>query len=408
MCAQVEVTKKEKKPIPLSTNFAVAHAVKDLDVDIVSVFPITPQTLAVEKIAEFIADGELDAEMIHTESEHSAASALWGAAVAGARAFTTTSSQGLALMHEVLHAISGARVPVVMGVAHRALSVPISIWNDQSDLFGGAERASWGIIFVSSAQEAYDTIIQAYRIAEDPRVVLPVMVCYDGFLLSHTFEPVVVEDREEVLKYAPKKKWGQKTWYVLDPDNPVSMGTLASPNLYYEYKYQQVLAMREMLKVIEEADKEFGKMFGRSYGIEKPYMLEDAEIALVANSAYAATLRGVVDKLRAEGMKVGLLEIRVYRPFPYELIKKLLANVEVVGVIDRAIDYGLQYEGPMFNAIASAYINDDERPKMVSFVAGIGQRTMLIEDFVNLYKKLDHIKKTGEVPKRTIFYGVRE
>lgn len=398
---------KERKPIPLNTNFAVAHAAKDVDVDVVSAYPITPQTLAIELISEFIAKGELDAEMIHAESEHSAASGLLGAAAMGARTFTTTASQGLALMHEVLYAISGLRLPTVMGVACRALSAPISIWNDQSDVFGSRD-CGWVMVFVSSAQEAYDSVIMSYRLAEDPRVLLPVMVIYDGFLMSHTMEPVIVEGRERALRFAPKKKWGEKTWRILDPDNPVTMGAVGTPEYYYEFKYQQVQAMRNALKVAEEVEREFCKEFGRCYGIVKTYKLEDAEIALVANGAYASTLRTVVDKLRAEGMKAGLLDLRYYRPFPAEHIKEALRNVEVVGIIDRSISYGLQYEGPLFNEFSGMYANEDEKPKLVSFVAGIGQRAMFIDDFVNLYKKLDHVRRTGEVPKATIFYGVRE
>ncbi|MEB3755636.1 MAG: ferredoxin oxidoreductase, partial [Desulfurococcales archaeon] len=222
-----ETEKSLRKPKPMSTNSAIATAVRDLDVDVVSAYPITPQTTVVEKIAEYIANGELDAEMIHVESEHSALSAAIGSAAAGARSFTATASQGLALMHEILHIASGGRVPVVMSVATRALSAPISIWNDHSDVMN-ARDSGWIIAFVSSAQEAYDTVIQAFKVAEDPEVLLPFMVVYDGYLMSHTMEPVVTEDREKVLAYAPKRDYP----YKLDPQKPLTIGTITDPNWY--------------------------------------------------------------------------------------------------------------------------------------------------------------------------------
>jgi len=247
-----------KRPIPLSTNYAVAYAVKDLDVDVVAAYPITPQTTVVEKISEFVANGELDAEFIHVESEHSAMSATIAAALTGARAFTATASQGLALMHEMLYIAAGLRAPVVMSVAMRALSAPISIWNDQSDVFGSRD-SGWVIYFAHTAQEAYDTLIQAYRLAEDPDVLLPVMVAYDGYVMSHTTEPVVTESRSEVLKFAPKRPYP----YRLNPDKPVTIGAIVPPEYLYEIKYQNVKAMEGVRQAVRQVLRGHGVLHVR-------------------------------------------------------------------------------------------------------------------------------------------------
>lgn len=399
--SELRAVQEAKKPRPLSTNSAIAHAVKDLDVDVVSAYPITPQTTVVEKIAEFIADGLLEAEMIHVESEHSALSAAIAASLAGARAFTATASQGLELMHEILHIASGLRTPLVMSVAMRALSAPISIWNDQSDVMN-ARDTGWVIYFVSSAQEAYDTVIQAYRVAEDSDVLLPVMVAYDGFVMSHTMEPVVTEDSSLVLKYAPKRPFP----YKLDPDKPVTIGTLAGPEWYYEIKYQNVKAMEKTLDKAREADEEFRKTFGRGYGVVECFLCDDAEALILANSSYAATLRAVLPRVRKEGLKVGLLRLRLYRPFPEKEIVDLLENAKSLLVIDRAISYGAPYQGPLANELAGLILKHDLSVNLVSVVAGIGQRRMVDDDFIKLARLAWDARtvRYGE----TIFYGVRE
>ncbi|MEM0112622.1 MAG: ferredoxin oxidoreductase, partial [Fervidicoccaceae archaeon] len=252
------VIERRKEMKALSTNKAVAEAVKDSDVDVVAAYPITPQTTVVERIAELIGEGQLEAEIIHVESEHSALSAVIGASAVGARVFTATASQGLALMHEVLHITSGLRLPVVMSVAMRSLSAPISIFNDHSDVMNQRD-SGWIMIFASTAQEAYDSIIQAYRIAENPEVLLPVMVTYDGYLMSHTIEPVEVLGKYVSEEYIPKKQ----TWNVLDPDKPITMGTITSPDYYYEFKYSQAVALEGSLPHIIKADEDFRKLYGR-------------------------------------------------------------------------------------------------------------------------------------------------
>ncbi len=391
-----------KKKLALSSNYAVAYAVKALDVDVIAAYPITPQTHVVEKLSEFAANGEINAEMIHVESEHSALSAVIGASAAGARVFTATASQGLALMHEVLHIASGMRLPIVMSIATRALSAPISIWNDYSDVMN-ARDTGWVIYFTSSAQETHDTVIQAYRVAENPNVHLPVMVAYDGYIMSHTVEPVEVVEKEDALRYAPKKV----TWPRLDPDNPVTMGTITSPDWYYEFKYQQVMAMREALKAAEEADRVFGEMFGRSYGVAEGFMLEDAEVALITMGAFANTAKVAAVEARKQGVKAGVLRLRLYRPFPKEKIVEMLSNVSAVGVVDKAISFGAPVEGPVFNEVAGAFYSSDHRPVLASFIAGIGQRTVLVDDFVSMFKKLQEYAKTGRGPGESIYVGVR-
>ncbi len=401
VAAEERLHVERKKPRPLSTNSAIAHAVKDLDVDVVAAYPITPQTTVVEKIAEFIADGELEAEMVHVESEHSALSATVAAALTGARAFTATASQGLELMHEILHIASGLRAPIVMSVAMRALSAPISIWNDHSDVMN-ARDTGWIIFFVSSAQEAYDTVIQGYRIAEDSDVLLPVMVAYDGYVMSHTMEPVVTEDRDSVLAYAPKRSFP----YKLDPEKPVTLGALADPDWYYEIKYQIVEAMRRALGKAREADEEFGRRFGRKYGLVECYMCEDAKSLIVAASSYAATLKAVLPRAWEEGVKVGLLRLRLYRPFPEDLVVDALSRVDSVLVIDRAISYGAPYQGPLANEFSGLILKHGLGVNLVSVVAGIGQRRMVDDDFLKL-ARLAWEARTVRKPE-TIFYGVRK
>jgi len=390
--------------LALTTNYAVAHAAKDSDVDVVAAYPITPSTPAAEKLAEFVANGEMDAEYIHVESEHSAASALVGASATGARSFTVTASQGLVYMAEVLYIASGLRLPIVLGVASRALSAPLSIWGDMHDI---AVLRDAGIVtyFVSSAQEAYDTVIQAFKVAEDPRVHLPAIVDYDGFVLSHVTEPVETLEKEEVLKYIPKKI----TWNTLNPKHPISMGTVGDPDWYYEFKYQQQVAMENALKVAEEADKEFGKAFGRSYGIVEPFMMDDAEVAVIAYGAHAGTAKVAVERARKEGKKVGLIRLRLWRPFPVPHMRKLLDNVSVVGVLDRAMSLGAPRQGPVALDVMAMYASDPQNaPKMASYTIGIGQRDVRVEDILTVIDQLLEFAKGKEVPEKTVPIGLRE
>ena len=391
------------KRLPLSTNYAVAYAVKDLDVDVVSAYPITPQTTVVEKIAEFIANGELDAEMIHVESEHSALSAAAGASATGARAFTATASQGLELMHEILHIVSGLRLPVVMTIATRALSAPISIWNDYSDLMNTRD-ASWITLIASSAQETYDAVVQAYKVAEDPEILLPAMVAYDGYIMSHTYEPVLVpEDPSIVREFAPKNYDRLK----LDPDRPMTFGTIADPNWYYEFKYQQVEAMMRALKKIEEVNNEFYRVFGRRYSHIETCCIEDADIIFLTYGGIYGTFLETVRAMKGNGRRVGVARLRTWRPFPAEDIVKTLGHAKLVVVADRAISYGARIAGPVALEVMSTFYGDPDAPQVMSLIVGIGQRRVTEKTVAEIADYAFKVLERGRIPRESLYWGVR-
>ncbi|GAY25790.1 pyruvate ferredoxin oxidoreductase, alpha subunit [Desulfurococcaceae archaeon AG1] len=385
----------------LNSNYAAAYAVRDADVDVISAYPITPQTGVVEKLSEMIAEGELDAEMIHVESEHSALSAIIGASAVGARVFTATSSQGLEYMHEVLHIASGMRLPLVMAIATRALSAPISIWNDYSDLMN-VRDTSWITFIASTAQEVYDSIIEAYMVSEDPRILLPSIVAYDGFWMSHTYEPLYIpEDRKTVLEMLPRRPR-----YTLDPDNPITMGSIVNPDWYYEIKYQQVEAMKEAYRVIREADAKIEENLGRVYKPVESYLAEDSEILVLTYGGIYGTLQTAVDLLRSEGLKVGALRLRLWRPFPARDLKTLVEDAKTLIVVDRAISYGASIEGPVALETIAALYREGLYPTIASFIAGIGGRPVSEDDF------RDMVKKALELGERalkigSIHWGVR-
>jgi len=393
-----------RRRVAAKGNFAVAMAVRDVDIDVAAIYPITPQVQIAEKITEYVANEELDAEVIHVESEHSAMSAVVAAAATGARVFTATASQGLEFMHEMLYIASGLRQPVVMALTTRALSAPINIWNDYSDAFGMRDTG-WIMIFSENVQEAYDNVVQAYRIAEHPDVLLPVVVTLDGYILSHTVEPLEPLGREEALRFAPKRRYGYRP--TLNPDMPMSFGVVGVPAWYHEIKYQQVRAMRESRRVIEETGREFGRRYGRSYGFIEEYMMDDAEVALVSLGATASLVKAAVNRLRKEGVKAGMVKIRVYRPFPAEELVKALENVEAVGTLNRAISYGGVVEDPLFMEVATALALRGIVKPMASFIHGMGGRDIFVRDIVAMYKKLMEHAKAGTSAKRTYFYGVK-
>jgi pyruvate ferredoxin oxidoreductase alpha subunit len=387
---------KTRKIEALTSNYAVAYAVKAADVDVIAVYPITPQTTIVEKLSEFVANGELNAELIHVESEHSALSAVVGAAAAGARVFTATSSQGLELAHEVLHIASGMRLPIVMAVPTRAVSAPISIHNDYGDVMN-ARDVGWVIYIAASAQEVYDTVIQAYRLAE--RVLLPVMVAYDGFLMSHTVEPVELNDEEEVRKFLPRSPRP----YTLNPKRPVTMGPLTSPDWYYEFKYQQVLALQEAYKTAKDVDAEYSRAFGRGYGVVEAYRMEDADYAIVTcGGAAYGNAKAAADLARERGIAAGVVRIRLYRPFPTADVLRAISGVKALAVLDRAIMFGGPAEGPLYRDLATAmYMSGLDKPA-VNIIHGIGQRTMYVEDLYKIYTMLRDGPR-----KEVVFMGVR-
>lgn len=369
---------------------AVAEAVKLCKPSVVAMYPITPQTHIVEKIADFVSDGVMDAELIDVESEHSAMAACIGAQATGVRTFTATSSQGLALMHEMLFIASGMRMPIVMAVANRALSAPINIWNDQSDSI--AERdAGWIQLYVESSQEALDTMIQAFRIAENKDVLLPVMVCLDGFTLSHVWEPVDMPVKARVSQFLPRYR---ALHAFLDPRKPMTIGPIGYPNVYMEFKKMQNDAMLNSIKVIREVNSAFRKKFRRGYGngLIDTYKLQGAHYAVAAMGTVCGTARVVVDRLRKEGMKVGLIKIRSYRPFPTEDILKAAKGLKGIAVIDRDISSG--YDGALYSDIKAAL--NKSSVKISGYIAGLGGRDITENHLRRVFNDIASGKETNQ------------
>jgi len=399
----------------LNGDEAVALAVKQSDVDVVAAYPITPQTIIVEKFSEYVANGEVETEYVCTESEHSAMAACLAASATGARVFTATASAGLALMHEMLFVTSGCRAPVVMAVANRALSAPINIHGDHSDSI--AERDSgWIQLYAENAQEVYDSVLQAFRIAEQVDVQLPIMIGLDGFTLSHTLENVQVLADDAVKKFVGTRQFpavltheGKTAPYKLDPDNPMTMGPLALPNYYFEFKRQQEEAMKNALKVIEQIHDEYAKISGRSYGdgLLEPYKLEDAEIAIVCLGSTAGTVKTVVDELRSKGVKAGLLRIRAYRPFPAERIAEALGKVKAVAVMDRSMSFGGN-GGALFHEVRHALYDLPTHPYVVNYIYGLGGRDTSPSQMRKIYQDLQKILHTKRVDDLIRYVGLRE
>jgi pyruvate ferredoxin oxidoreductase alpha subunit len=385
----------------LSGNYAVAYAVKQVDVDVIAAYPITPQTTMVEKLSEYVANGELNAEYVPVESEHSALSVVTAAAAAGARVFTSTSSQGLLLMHEILFITAALRLPVVMAVANRAVSAPINIWNDHSDAIDQRDTG-WIQIFAESSQEAYDTMIQAYRIAEDLRVRLPVMVNFDGYILTHTYEPVDTLPDEYVREFTPRIK----PPFRLHPDEPVSIGTLAPPDYYYEVKYQEINAIENSLPIIEEVTKKDGELSGRYDNVAEPSFVKDADVILITMGALSGTARYVVKELRKHGIKAGLIKLRVFRPFPAKILIDLIRDAKVVGVVDRAVSPGA-VGGPVFMEIAAAMKLFGVNVPLMNFIAGLGGRDVTSRDIKYMFDELQSVALTGKLKRFVYYVGLR-
>jgi len=401
--------------LALSGDEAVAYAVKQSDVDVVSAYPITPQTIIVERFSEYVHNGEVDTEFVCVESEHSALSMCLTASATGARVFTASGSAGLALMHEILYVTSGARAPVVMAIVNRALSGPINIHCDQSDSM--VERdAGWIQIYVENSQEAYDSTLQAFRIAEHHDLLLPTMVMLDAFFLSHTLESVNVLPDETVRKFVGTRKIplikghrGKLVPFKLDPENPITMGPLDLYDYYFEHKRQQEEAMQRAPQIIKEIHDEYARISGRKYGngLIEPYRLEDAEIAAVCLGSTAGTTKTVVDQLRTKGIKAGLLRLRTYRPYPVQDIINALENVKAVAVMDRSHSFGAS-GGPVFHEIRHTLYDASIRPHVVDYIYGLGGRDMPQKLIHEIYKDLQKIVKTKRVEKLVQFIGVRE
>ena len=379
----------------LSGNEAVAYAMKQINPDVMGAFPITPSTEIPQYFAQYVANGEVDTEYVTVESEHSSMSTCIGASAAGARAVIATSSCGLALMWELLYVASSSRLPVTLALVCRALTGPININNDHSDAMG-ARDAGWIQIFAENNQEAYDNYIQAMPISENPDVRLPIMVCQDGFITSHAVENIELETDEMVKnfvgEYNPEN-------YLLKHENPLAVGPYGVSPYYMEAKMAQVQAMKNAKKVILEVGKKFGDETGRYYGFFESYKLEDADSAVVIIGSSAGTARATVDKLRAEGRKVGMLKVRVFRPFPFEEIAEALSGVKAVAVMDKAESFSAA-GGPLFAETRSALYDLENRPKAINYVYGLGGRDFRVEDCEYIFDQLDEIiatGKTGEV-----------
>jgi len=382
-------------------NHIAGYAAKAARVQVVAAYPITPQSPVVEQIAEFVERGEMDAEYIRVESEHSAMTACIGAAAAGARTFTATSAQGLALMHEMLHWASGARLPIVMAVVNRAMAPPWTIWADFSDSLSQRDTG-WIQFYCASNQEIFDTVLQAYKLCENQQVLLPAMVCFEGFILSHTSMPVKIPDQEAIDDFLPPY---DPAW-VLDVDNPLSHGNMVSPEWYMEFRYFIQEAMDNAKRLIPEIDKEYGRRFGFEYGghIEQ-YRCEDADLVLLSMGTIGSEARIAVDNLRKQGVKVGSARLRVFRPFPREEIRRLVKDAQMVTAIDRQISFGI--EGPLFTEVKASLYGEQDRPLAAGFIAGLGGRDVTFHDVEKIAMKSFEWLKTGKVEEEVKWIGLR-
>ena len=386
----------------LSGNEATAIGMKQINPDVVAAFPITPSTEIPQYFCNFVSNGTVDTEFIAVESEHSSMSACIGAEAAGARAMTATSSNGLAYMWEMIYIASSLRLPIVMPLVNRAISGPLNIHNDHSDAMG-IRDSGWIMLFSENNQEAYDNLIMAHRIAEHKDVMLPLAICQDGFITSHSIENIeLIEDdkvKEFVGEYKPEH-------YLLNSKEPIAVGPMDLQSYLFEHKYQQNLAMKNAKNVILEVANDFEKLTGRKYNLFEEYKLDDCEIAIVCMNSTAGTTKSVIDNLREKGIKAGLLKIRVYRPFPAEEITKALSNVKAVAVLDKATSLST-CGGPLFTDIASAMYVNDSKSKLINYIYGIGGRDTTVKDIEKVYNDLIDIIKTDNIDNPYRYLGVK-
>ncbi|HEY5533251.1 MAG TPA: hypothetical protein VIK22_14775 [Candidatus Anoxymicrobiaceae bacterium] len=385
----------------LEVSLAVSEAVKLSRAEAIAAYPITPQTHIVEELAQMVADGDLEAEFIMVESEHSAMSACCGTSAVGARTYTATSSQGLALMHEVLFIASGLRLPIVMTIANRALSAPLSIWGDQSDVM--AERdCGWIQVFAETGQDAFDLSVQMFKIAEDKRVQTPGIVNIDGFTLSHVIEPIFIESQEDIDSFLPP----YEAQTILDPREPVTIGPVGFPEIYTEIKRQQNEALLGAYDVVLEVWDEWEKKFGRAYHPVEHYRCEDAEILINLAGAISGTARVAIDQMRESGKKVGMIRNRLWRPYPFKDMREAVAGAKAVAVIDRAMSFGGP-GGPIASELRTCLYPLKERPLVASFIAGLGGRDVTVADFMAIVEETEELLKSGYTDEYKMI-GVRE
>jgi pyruvate ferredoxin oxidoreductase alpha subunit len=390
------------KRIGIEVSLAVAEAVGLCDVDVVAAYPITPQTHVVEHLSELVAEGHLDAEYIPVESEHSAMSACVGSSAAGARTFTSTSSQGYALMSEICYIASTLRLPIVMAVANRAISAPISIWNDHADLMY-ARDTGWIQLVAESGQEAVDLTFMAFRIAEDKRVSLPVQMNFDGFIMSHVIEPIFMPEAEEVKKFLPPFQ----PLLRLDPEKPITIGPVGMPDVYTEARKAHDEILKASKPIISEVFGEFEKQFGRKYKIVETYKIEDAETVIVAMGSLSQTAATAIDAMRARGVKVGLASIRLFRPFPASDLVEVIGKAKNLVILDRATVFaGGEISGPVALEVKSALFDRGLAPKTANFLVGIGGRDVTQQNFEEMVERVV-TAKNGDLPAYE-FINVRE
>ena len=386
----------------LSGNEAVATAMKQINPDVVAAFPITPSTEIPQYFSTFVANGSVDTEFVAVESEHSAMSACIGAEAAGARAMTATSANGLSLMWEMIYIASSLRLPIVLNLVNRAVSGPLNIHNDHSDAMG-VRDAGWVMLFSENNQEAYDNTLMANRIAENKDVQLPIMVCQDGFITSHSIENIELEEDSEVKKFVGEY---HPEHYLLNKQEPIAVGPLDLQAYLFEHKAQQAEALKNAKKVILDVSKEFEAWTGRHYGLFEEYKLDDAKIAIVCMNSTAGTTKYVVDNLRAKGIKAGLLKIRVYRPFPGKEVAKALSHLKAIAVLDKS-DSLNAIGGALFEDVSSSmYVNNSHVP-MCNYVYGIGGRDTTANDIESVYTDLMEIAKNGKVENPYRYLGLR-
>ena len=387
----------------LSGNEAAAIAMKQINPDVVAAFPITPSTEIPQYSSTFASNGTVDTEFVAVESEHSAMSACVGAEAAGARAMTATSANGLSYMWEMIYIASSLRLPIVMSLVNRAVSGPLNIHNDHSDAMG-VRDAGWIMLFSENNQEAYDNLIMAHRIAENKDVLLPLMVCQDGFITSHSIENIeLIEDdkvKEFVGTYKPEH-------YLLNDKEPIAVGPLDVQSYLFEHKYQQAEAMRNAKKVILEVAKDFEEMTGRKYSFFEEYRMEDAEIAVVCMNSTAGTTKTVVDELREKGIKAGMVKVRVFRPFPAEEIAEALGNLKAVAIMDKADSLNAM-GGALYEDVISSMYTAKKQVPAVSYVYGIGGRDTTSNNIHEVFDYLAQVAKTGEIDNPYRYVGLRK
>ena len=386
----------------LSGNEAVATAMKQINPDVVAAFPITPSTEIPQYFSTFVANGSVDTEFVAVESEHSAMSACIGAQAAGSRAMTATSANGLSLMWEMIYIASSLRLPIVLNLVNRAVSGPLNIHNDHSDAMG-ARDSGWIMLFSENNQESYDNNLMAHKIAENKNVQLPVMICQDGFITSHSIENIELEEDSEVKKFVGEY---HPEHYLLNKTEPIAVGPLDLQSYLFEHKAQQGNAMKAAKQVILDVAKDFEKWTGRSYGLFEEYKLNDAEIGIVCMNSTAGTTKAVVDKLRENGIKAGLLKIRVYRPFPGEEVAEALSHLKAIAVLDKA-DSLNAIGGALFQDVTSSMYVAQKNVPTINYVYGIGGRDTTEKDIESVYTDLTEIVSNGKVENPYRYLGLR-